>query len=345
MAQRKSNIELLRLISMLFVLMLHANYYALGGVENIDNITSFLKVLSEQLCVIAVNTFVLISGWFGIKPNVKGGLAILFQVYFYHLLICCILIGVGEKVPLDVFLRGLYFGRPYWFVIAYLVLYVLSPILNSFIEKANARFQLSVLIIYFLFEFIYGWATNVAGYLSGYSAISFVGLYLLAAFIRRHSKQLICLKSSKSFVLYLLCSIIPVIIFYITGHKFNMLAYSSPFVILASVFFFQTFNNMKIEDSRFVNWMACSAFSIYLIHQHPMLCGYFIDLMNAMNDLLGAYIYVLFVLVFAVFFGIICILIDKVRILTWQQLCNSFLNKILYQINNKIDSIYSRLGY
>ena len=345
MTQRKSNIELLRIFAMLLVLMLHANYYALGGVEIINDITSFLKVLSEQLCVIAVNVFVLISGWFGIKPSLKGGISILFQVYFYHLLICVILMCFGREVPLSQFLVGLYFGKPYWFVIAYLILYALAPILNIFIENASAKLQISVLFIYFLFEFIYGWATNVAGHISGYSAISFVGLYLLAASIRKHSKQLICLKSSNSFVLYLLCSIIPVIIFYITGHKFNMLAYSSPFVILASVFFFLAFNNMKIADSRFINWMACSAFSIYLIHQHPMLCGYFIDLMNVMNDLLGAYIYVLFVLVFAIIFGIICILLDKVRILTWKLLCNSVLDKILYQINNKVDSIYSRLGY
>ena len=149
MTQRKSNIELLRIFAMLLVLMLHANYYALGGVEIINDITSFLKVLSEQLCVIAVNVFVLISGWFGIKPSLKGGISILFQVYFYHLLICVILMCFGREVPLSQFLVGLYFGKPYWFVIAYLILYALAPILNIFIENASAKLQISVLFILF----------------------------------------------------------------------------------------------------------------------------------------------------------------------------------------------------
>ena len=44
---------------------------------------SFVKAYAEQLCIICVNVFVLISGWFGIRPCVKGVLSLLFQVYFF----------------------------------------------------------------------------------------------------------------------------------------------------------------------------------------------------------------------------------------------------------------------
>lgn len=83
--KRKSNIELCRIIAMLLVVLLHANYLSLGGVElndvEVAPLDSFLKVLSEQLCIICVNVFILISGWFGIKANIKGAVSLLFQVF------------------------------------------------------------------------------------------------------------------------------------------------------------------------------------------------------------------------------------------------------------------------
>ena len=83
--KRESNIELLRIVAMLLVLFLHANYFSLGKVESIDIQSdlfgSFVKSFTEALCIICVNVFVLISGWFGIRPTLKGAMSLLFQVF------------------------------------------------------------------------------------------------------------------------------------------------------------------------------------------------------------------------------------------------------------------------
>ena len=159
--KRESNIELCRILAMLLVLLLHANYFSLGEVEysdiQVNKVGALLKAFAEQLCIICVNVFVLISGWFGIRPNVKGGLSLLFQVFFYHILVVLLFLCIGEPVSLEQVLDGFYFGSPYWFVMSYLILYAISPILNAFIESSTPRIFASVLIVFFLLEFIYGW--------------------------------------------------------------------------------------------------------------------------------------------------------------------------------------------
>lgn len=332
---------------MLMVVLLHANYESLGDVALADiertPFESFGKALAEQLCIISVNLFVLISGWFGIRPSMKGGLSILFQVFFFHALIVLMFLGIGEHVSLQTVAVGFYFGCPYWFITAYLVLYAISPVLNAFIEKANPRVYLSVLVSFFLFEFVYGWLTNAAAFINGYTTISFVGLYLLSQFIRKYSRRMIRNGVCANFLFYLLFSVVPVILYFFTGHKFNMLAYSSPFVIIASVFFFLAFRRMKLS-SRFVNYLACSSLSIYLIHMHPLLMPYFIDLMRAAYDMLGGYWYMMFVIVFAISFGFVCVLLDKLRMGLWRILCNVVIDRVLCRWKCIADKVYSRLG-
>lgn len=346
--KRESNIELCRIIAMLLVLLLHTNYFSLGGVElndiRVAPFDSFLKVLSEQLCIICVNVFVLITGWFGIRATIKGAVSLLFQVFFYHILICCLFIFWGETVSLKIIIKGFYFGYPYWFVIAYLILYAISPILNAFIESATPQMFASVLISFFLVEFTYGWATDVAAFHEGYTAISFIGLYLLARFIRMYLLKLKTISVCVNFILYFTFSIVPVGLFFITGHKFNMIAYSSPFVILSSVFFFLAFIRMKIS-SNVINYFACSVLSIYIIHLHPLVCPYFVKFMNVTYETLGGYGYTLFVIVFAVCFGIVCTVLDKFRIISWNFASKFIIDSMISKITILMNKIFSQIRY
>lgn len=70
-AQRQSNFELLRIIAILLVLILHADFYALEGPVANDIINSptdsMLRILFQAITIVAVNVFVMISGWFGIN--------------------------------------------------------------------------------------------------------------------------------------------------------------------------------------------------------------------------------------------------------------------------------------
>ena len=73
MTARESNIELLRIIAMIMVLLLHANG-AIGPFVQLSDANSgveeFLRLFLEIVCVVSVNAFIMISGWFGIIPSV-----------------------------------------------------------------------------------------------------------------------------------------------------------------------------------------------------------------------------------------------------------------------------------
>ena len=344
--ERKSNIELLRIVAMLFVVLLHANYFSLGRVDITDiiinPIPAFFKAYLEQLCIVCVNVFVLISGWFGIRPTLKGGLSLLFQVFFFHILIILVLLAIGESIPASGFYRLFYEDSPYWFVIAYLILYAVSPILNAFIETVNVRTYLSVLVSFFLLEFAFGWMSNVAGavYNEGYSAISFMGLYLLARYLYKYPTKIITFSIPQNIMLYFLFSLLPILLFFLTKREFNYMAYTSPFVISASVFFFMAFNKMKFSN-KVINYLACSSFAIYLVHLHPLVKDHFICLMRSAFEKLGG-MYILFAVSFAIILGLICMILDKVRIFVWKQILKS---DIIHRLHLQIENLYSKIGF
>ena len=82
---RESNIELLRIISMILVLLSHASYTSLTPPTIADISTSldsaFLRVLAESFSVVCVNLFVLISGWYGIKVRWSRFAELIFRWY------------------------------------------------------------------------------------------------------------------------------------------------------------------------------------------------------------------------------------------------------------------------
>lgn len=192
MKRRDSNFELLRIVAMILVLLVHVNYLSLGPVSKseIDATpwTGFVRIFCEQLCIVCVDLFVLLSGWFGIRPTFKKLSALLFQVLFVGLLSSAICKLAGFAVPAFEIQNLIWFGQHYWFVVAYLILFAISPVLNSFCESASRREFATVVVSFFLMEWAFGWykGGDAGHFYLGYSAISFAGLYLLAQYLRRY---------------------------------------------------------------------------------------------------------------------------------------------------------------
>lgn len=186
---RMSNIELLRFVAMILVLVVHSNFFALGSPTLQDTLVNpanaMARNLFQSVAIVCVNVFVLISGWFGIHPSMKGFSNFIFQCLFFLCGIYFVLWGLG-LVPLT--LKGLagcfVLLNWNWFIKAYIGLYILAPVLNTFVEKSTKKQFLYVLLSFFTFQTIYSWISNGAVFFeSGYSTMSFIGLYLLARYI------------------------------------------------------------------------------------------------------------------------------------------------------------------
>lgn len=86
---RESNIELLRNILMFMILVIHANFVSLPRIDigelTSNTVPSVTRFFIESLGIVAVNVFVLISGWFGIRTRFKSVLSFIYQILFFLL--------------------------------------------------------------------------------------------------------------------------------------------------------------------------------------------------------------------------------------------------------------------
>lgn len=200
------------------------------------------------------------------KTNYQGRRGTHLPSFFWGALI--LILGVILNVPLQLksVLQVFYFGAAYWFIPAYLLLYILSPILNQFIENSNPHTIFATLFSFFVFEFALGWEIDFAKFDGGLTTISFIGLYLLARYVRLYSNKLSSLSVRHCLLLYLVLSVIPSIIAFgglkYFGTTIVRFTYTSPFVVAASLFFMLAFSKMYFH-SRTINWLACSAFLFF----------------------------------------------------------------------------------
>lgn len=326
---RQSNMELLRLIAMMFVLMMHANYFCLGipgsGELAAEPVTTVLRVAAEHLSVVGVNVFVLISGWFGIRPRWHGIAGLMFAVAFISITTTAIFFASGLPVNAGAtILAGATIGSTYWFIVAYAGLYLLAPVLNAFAEHTTQHGMGRFLACFFAFEFVYGFATDSGQFNSGYSIISFAGLYLLARYLRRYPCRWTRLGGGTYLALYVAIMLtsaalyIAIIATTEHGDGERLISYTSPFVVAGSTALLLTFSRFKLQ-SRAVNGMAESCVAIYLIHCHPLVLPLYTALFSMLYHRFDgtAYAVTATLCLSAVFAA--CIAADRVRLMCWKK--------------------------
>ncbi len=192
--ERQSNMELLRLVAMMMILVMHMDYGAFGlpTAESVEQapMTTFGRIFVEHLCLVAVNVYVLISGWFGIRPKMKGFVRLMLQVATYSIIITGAFLLLGKTTfKIGYVTDMLIIGKQYWFVVSYLLLYLVSPILNTFVEHSSKREFQWILLVFFGFQFVYSWIFGLEEFAGGYSALSFMGLYLLARYVKIYENE------------------------------------------------------------------------------------------------------------------------------------------------------------
>lgn len=330
---RSSNIELLRILSMFMVLVLHANFLGIGAPTTQDCLTApgnaFLRFLVESLSIVAIDVFVLISGWFGIKPSLKKFFALVFQILFFTisiLIVFCILKGPGVISP-KVVLRLFMVTKGYWFIKSYLCLYILSPVLNYFAEKAPQNTFKLVLIGFFAFQTIYGWTDSAPEFFFGYSTLSFIGLYLLARYLRLYPVQLLSNRRLCLITYFAVSLIIAFAIWVLTRMDFHtdfalpiLYSYINPLIILSSLALLFAFINTEIPYSKTINWIAISAFAVFMIHTNEFIMGPY---RSAVWYLYSSYPVVLRSLLILLFLSLVfisCVILDKIRIFVWNKI-------------------------
>lgn len=283
--ERNNNIEILRIISMLSIVMHH---YAVHGGFTLDpNMISVNKVIVQFLSAggkLGVDCFVLITGYFTVKSKFKFEklLKLLFIIFTYSATIYIIALMTGYidfsiKQAIESFFPVIF--NQYWFATSYVLLYVFSPYINSLINSLDRRSHLNLIL---LLVTIWSIIPTILTANLDFSSIGwFITLYIIAAYIRLYPNYWFDnsrLNMALSLLTYTMI-LLSIIIFDILGVNVSFFGNHATYftgmnklpLLFCAVTLFLWFKNLKVTNNRYVGIVASSMFGVYLIHDNNIV--------------------------------------------------------------------------
>lgn len=284
---RQSNIELLRIVSMLGVIVLHYNNTEIGGaLRGALGVNRGILIVLESLFICAVNLYMLISGYFLCEKSSRKltkPVELLVQVILFQegLYVLSILLGqrgfsvrgmLGSLVPNN------------YFVILYIVCFLVSPYLNLWMERGQEQSAKLLGLLLLLFSL---WPTavdvlkevtkeawpglssiGIDGSQNGYTIINFALMYGIGAYIRLYQKKRY---AWKTLLAALMVTVAAVSIWAALNDARGIVggsawAYCNPLVIGEAVLLFLLFQRIPMKDHAWANLLAKGAFTVYLLH-------------------------------------------------------------------------------
>ena len=284
--KRNSNIESLRIISMLMIVLSH--YTVHSGINNSSlslGINRFL-LESSTLGNIGVIIFVVITGYYlgrSDKPlQLKKLFNLIFEVLFYSIGIYLILLVLGViNFGWKDALRSIFpiSSKSYWFATAYVVLYLFHPYINKLLNNLNRKEHLRLIAIgIFVFSILH---TITTGDYYGNQLIQFVLFYTIGDYLGKYPDNKFARKNNR--LLLLLTSVIilmtSIILLDLIGqriplanaHSTYLFDRTSPIAILFAISLFSCFAYKKEQYNGFINSAAITTFGVYLISDNYLL--------------------------------------------------------------------------
>lgn len=297
--KRDYNIELLRIVLMFMIVLLHMVSHGLEFIPSLINNSGNTKINLFHigvfnLTIIGVNTFVFISGYYGIKYKLSNVFGFAKQALFTSLCILLVYWLFYKNVSIRFIIQSFFpiLSNYWWFLSTYVLLYFLSPFINKGIEILDEKKLRNVIIVLFIFNCVGGYIWGTFNANSGYSILNFIFLY----FLGRYMKLYDIFQYIERPILYY------VVLFAITysvgtylyqHHHYKIFLkfydYNNPLIVILSVLFFCMFRNMKINiDIRFLSKLT---FGVYLFSDNDLVRNNLPDIFNTDWSML----YILFI--------------------------------------------------
>lgn len=328
--ERNYGIDLLRIVSMLFVPVLHVLGH--GGV--LDTVQPFsihseLAWFLEIMVYCAVNCFALISGFVGYGAEYKyANLIYLYlQVVFYTVTVSCIFaIGKPGSVGIKDFIKAILPFDTYWYFTAYFCMFFFIPFMNFLMDRLQKdmakKMICSIVILFSVVPTLFLRDLFLTG--SGYSALWLSMLYLIGAYIRKYDVTGLINKRQCLWG-YFIC------VFITWGSRFILLLvsstenpecslllinYTSPTILGAAILLLLFFEKLHPGNKwkRIIAYFAPTAFGVYLIHEEPLIREQFIMGRFVPYSKMNPIAMLFAVLGTAFLIWLVCSLTDKVRL-------------------------------
>ncbi len=288
--KRNSNVELLKIIAILLIIISHIIPYNYKnfGLEYIDirlatsNITFIIFQFIRYLGQIGNILFVISSSWFLVeknKINIKKIFIIILNCFSISMICLFIIILFGYELSPKLILKQFFpitFANN-WFIGCYIMLYLFSPIINIIINNLSENKM--KIIAYFLSAFNVLQFFKQNNYIYNY-LLGFISIYFIIAYLKKY--RIDNLNNIKKNVTTLILNICLLLIFIVVlnllglkiGVLYNKMQYftniKNPFVFLISLTIFNLFRNIKM-NSKFINHISSLTLLVYLIHDNYLI--------------------------------------------------------------------------
>ena len=344
LTDRQSNIELLRILSMLMIAFHHFSVH--GGFNWQATSVTIPRFWYNFIVMggkVGVDIFVLISGYFLISSNskifnFKRILKLWGQIFFYSIGIVVVftLLGVCNfeiKTLIKSFFPITF--SSWWFASTYFVLYIIHPFLNILLRGLDKKlYQALLVMLVILWSVI---PTFTTSQYQGNSLLWFITLYAIAGYARLYgfNKRL---TSKKYFLLWIVFSMLTYVssmVFTIMGIRWSVFSSHATYfygqekisVLLISLTFFMAFATLKMNYHKWINIIASATFGVYLIHDSNIVRPFlwFEVFKNAQYQnsvLLIPYSVVVVIIVY-----VVCTVIDLIRQRVFEKAYMSLVDK------------------
>lgn len=280
--ERESNIELLRIVAIFFVVFshfcVHSQFVFPTGALSLNQILVQMGAIGE----IGVSIFILITGFYSVKgkSSIKKIVYILIEVWLYNVIILILtqLLSKDELSFAMILKNILPIYNTHWFVYTYMFLYALSPFINKLLINMDQNTYQKLLIMLWV---SWGIVYTFTGADLNYSyLVWFIFVYMVGAYVRLYGSE----KPNRvpNFLSFCICTclmIISTILIDIVGLRFgfypqhgnHFYSLHSPLVLGIAFSLFQLFRGFKIKHNKFINMIAGTTLAIYLISDNTFV--------------------------------------------------------------------------
>ncbi len=366
--ERSSNLELMRIISMFFIVLGHV--FLFGKLLEVENKHLLLiYYFFEFILIVHVNSYVLVTGYFQSNSTFKGKKIwnIISSSWFYRVVIMLVFILFGittinkgqiikDLLPITI--------DNYWFIKVYIILYLFSPFINKLIHNLKKDEFKNLILIGFIIFCITPYITNSMFFEnSGYTLYNFIYLYFLGAYLKKYP-----LEKNKHFkkmdkkkyrnimlIIFFTCVTLNFILFCIAKYILptdnsitnylrqiilnSSIAYSNPVIIIQTVAYFQLFLTFKFS-SKIVNKISSLTLGVYFIHENNYIRDKLYKWLGIIDGNHNSFKFIVYVFFIAIAIFIICSFIEYIRQILFKYISNTKIVKITKKhTKNKIKNV------
>ena len=347
-------IEILRILSMLFIIVLHV--IGQGGIAGSSMVLSSqykVSYIMLALCYCAVNCYALISGYTNCTSKFKlSRLASLWLsvISINAIIWVCASMLTPEWISLFSF-RNIFLPvslNQYWYFTAYVGLMILMPALNAAVNnipKKQYKFMLAGMFVLFsLLPMIF--KSDIFFTHQGYSMLWIILMYLTGAYFKLHFNIKIPFIKTICFAIYILSGLA------LAFHKFykekllietespyiyftDYYSYTSLFVIICSLALFVLFININVKNkyiNTVISFFSKSTFGVYIIHTNLIVWVYILGNRFINLSCIPVYELAFKVILATLIIFLVCTLIERVRMLLFKVLYIDRIVKLLDKI-------------